>query len=215
MVWESLGVFCQTPSRLSCAFYWGVASVWPLYHKRLIGGVLQTWLSFLKVLPSPQRNSLLSLARWPVLLLPKFFHLRLMEATVFLGTFNAAETFWYPYPDLCLDTIISRFSADNSFRPYGLVFSSSCTVNCGTLYRPACAFPSHVQSIEFTTGGLQSSWRHISRMINGNRMHLRYILSLIAKGKNSYVNKVFMFIFNAFEKCLKTCFHFAIIGYCV
>uniref|UniRef100_A0A673YXS6 Tyrosine-protein kinase n=1 Tax=Salmo trutta TaxID=8032 RepID=A0A673YXS6_SALTR len=30
-------------------------------------------------------------------------------------------------------------------------------VNCGTLYRQVCAFPNHVQSVEFTTGGLQSS----------------------------------------------------------
>ena len=30
-----------------------------------------------------------------VLLVPNFFHLRMMEATVFLGTFNAAEMFWF------------------------------------------------------------------------------------------------------------------------
>jgi hypothetical protein len=29
--------------------------------------------------------------------------LRMMEATVFLGTFNAAEMFWYPSPDLFSD----------------------------------------------------------------------------------------------------------------
>ena len=34
-----------------------LAFVCPLYHKGLIGGVLQRWLSFWKVLPSPQRNS--------------------------------------------------------------------------------------------------------------------------------------------------------------
>ena len=28
-----LSAFWQTPTRLSCAFYWGVASVWPLYQK--------------------------------------------------------------------------------------------------------------------------------------------------------------------------------------
>ena len=51
--------------------------------------------------PSPR---LLSLAGWQalarVLVVPNFFHLRMMEATVFLGTFNAAELFWYPSPDL-------------------------------------------------------------------------------------------------------------------
>ena len=35
--------------------------------------------------------------------------------------------------------------------PPGLVFALTCTVNCGTLYRQVCAFPNHVQSIEFTT----------------------------------------------------------------
>jgi hypothetical protein len=27
--------------------------------------------------------------------------------------------------------------------PHGLVFSLTCTVNCGTLYRQVCAFPIH------------------------------------------------------------------------
>ena len=53
-------------------------------------------------------------------------------------------------------------------RPHGLVFALTCAVNCG-------AFPNHVQSIELTTGGLQSSCRNISRMINGNMMHLSSI----------------------------------------
>jgi hypothetical protein len=38
-----------------------------------------------------------------------------MEATVYLGTFNAAEKFWYLSPDLCLNTILSQSSMDNSF----------------------------------------------------------------------------------------------------
>jgi hypothetical protein len=62
---------------------------------------------------------LLNLAGRPalrrVLMVPNSFHLRLMEATVFLGNFNAAEMFWYPFPDLCLDTILSQSSTDNSF----------------------------------------------------------------------------------------------------
>ena len=40
-----LGAIWQTPSVRSCVFYWGMASIWPLYHKGLIGGVLQRWLS--------------------------------------------------------------------------------------------------------------------------------------------------------------------------
>ena len=47
-----------------------------------------------------------------VLLVPNVFHLRMMEATVFLGTFNAAEMFWYPFPDLCLDTIDTKNFSD-------------------------------------------------------------------------------------------------------
>jgi hypothetical protein len=44
------------------------------------------------------------------------------------------------------------------------------------------AFPNHVQSIEFTTGGLQSGSKNISRMINENRRHLS---SISSKGKGS------------------------------
>ena len=39
----------------------------------------------------------------------------MLEATVFLGTFNAAETFSYTSSDLYLDTILSQSSTDNSF----------------------------------------------------------------------------------------------------
>ena len=39
----------------------------------------------------------------------------MIDATVFLGTFYAAEMFWYPSPVLCLDTILSRSSMDSSF----------------------------------------------------------------------------------------------------
>ena len=116
-----------------------------------------------------------------------------------LGDLNAADIFWYLSPDLCLDTILSRSSADNSFDLMAWFLALTCTVNCGTLNRQVCAFPHHVQSVGFTTGGLQSSCRNISRMINGNRMHLSKMLSLIAKGLNTYVKKVFLFLmFNAF-----------------
>jgi hypothetical protein len=81
----------------------------------------------------------------------------MMEANVFLGTFNAAEMFWYLSPDLCLDTILyGQF-----IWPHILVFALTYTVNCGTLYRQVWAVPNHVQSIEFTTCGLQSSCRNI------------------------------------------------------
>ena len=50
-----------------------------------------------------------------VLVVLNFFHLRMMEATVLIGTFKAAEIFLYPSPDLFLKTILSRRSTDNSF----------------------------------------------------------------------------------------------------
>jgi hypothetical protein len=133
MIWESLGAFWQTPSRLSCAFYWGVASIWPLYHKGLmvvllegsqspeeLSSSIRVIIGFLVTsLTKALLPQLLSLARRPaqgrVLVVPNFFHWRMMETTVFLGTFNAADIFWYPSPDLCLDTILSRRSTDNSF----------------------------------------------------------------------------------------------------
>ena len=38
----------------------------------------------------------------------------MMEATGLIRTFDAAQIIWYPSPDLCLDTILSRRSTDNS-----------------------------------------------------------------------------------------------------
>ena len=48
-------------------------------------------------------------------------------------------------------------------RPYSLIFALTFTVNCGTLYRQVCAFPNHVQSIDFTTGGLQSRSQYLCK----------------------------------------------------
>jgi hypothetical protein len=121
-----------------------------------------------------------------------------------LGTFNSAEII-YPSPDLCIETILSLSPTDNSLGLMACFFALTCTVNCGTLYRQVCAFPNHVKSIEFTTGGLQWSCRNISRMINGNRMHLRSISSLIANGLNTYVNKVFLFLANIYKKLFLLC----------
>ena len=50
-----------------------------------------------------------------VLVVPNLFHLRMMEATVSFGTFNAAGMFWYSSQYLCLDAILSQSSNDNSF----------------------------------------------------------------------------------------------------
>jgi hypothetical protein len=133
-------------------------------------------------------------------MVPNFFHLSMIEATVFLGIFNAAEMCWYPFPDLCLDTILST---DNSFNLFAwcLLLHALSTVRC-FLYRQVCAFPNHVQSIDFTAGGLQSRCMNFSRMLIGNRIHLSSILSHRAKGLNTYVNQVFLF-FYTFPKMSK------------
>ena len=103
--------------------------------------------------------------------------------------------FLYPSRDLCLDTILSLRSTSKSFDLMAWFFLWNARSTVGPYKREVCAFPNHVQSIEFITGGLQSSCRNISRMINGNWIYLISILSLIAKGLIAYVNKVFKFFY--------------------
>jgi hypothetical protein len=66
-----------------------------------------------------------------VLVVPNFFHLRMMEATVFLGDLQCCRHFWCPSLDLCLDTILSRSSTDNSFDliETDVCLSKSCPIN--------------------------------------------------------------------------------------
>ena len=211
----------------------GFLQTWPLAFRPMssilvssdqrILFLLQRWLFFWKVLPSPQRNSIrvnirflvttltkallprvFSLAGRPalgrVLVVPNFFHLRMMEGGhCVLGDLQCCINVLVPFPR-CVPRHNPVSELYEQFLwPHGLVFALTCTVNCGIIDR--CAFPSHVQSIEFTTGELQSSCRNISWMINGNRMCLSSISSLIVKGLNTYVNKVSVFdFFYAFAK---------------
>jgi hypothetical protein len=92
----------------------------------------------------------------------------MMEATVFLGSFNAAVIFWYSSTHLFLDTILSRNSTDNSVDlmvwfllwhalsavvPYidGCVhLSKSCPINW--IYHTGCTgaqFESHSKGSEY------------------------------------------------------------------
>ncbi len=63
-------------------------------------------------------NQLLSLARRPalgrVLVVPNFFHIRMMEGHCAHWDLICCRNFSVPFPDLCLDTILSRRSTDNS-----------------------------------------------------------------------------------------------------
>ena len=97
-------------------------------------------------------------------------------------------------------------STDNSFDFMFWFLLWHALSTAGPYIRQVCAFSKHAQIIEFTTGGLQSSCRNISRMINGNRMHLRSISTLIAK-----VSVCFL---NICKKNLKTFFRFVIMWYC-
>ena len=87
-----------------------MAFIWPLYHKGLVVllefspiSIEELWSSvrvtivFLVIfLISPIAQFGLAANSERVFVIPNFFHLRMMEATVFLGTFKAAELFWFP-----------------------------------------------------------------------------------------------------------------------
>ena len=113
-----------------------------------------------------------------VLDVPNIFHLRMMATTVF-GDLQCCRNVLVPFPRSVPqhNPVLELYG--HYLWPHVLIFALACTVNCGTIYGQVCAFPNHVQSIEFTTGVLQSSCRNISRMVNGNRMHLSSILSRI------------------------------------
>jgi hypothetical protein len=86
---------------------------------------------------------------------------------------------WYPSPDLCLNTILSRSSMDNSFglMTWFLLWHAQSTVGP---YIDRCV---HFQIIynQFNLPQVDlSSCRNISMMINGNMMHLSSISSRIA-----------------------------------
>lgn len=76
-----------------------------------------------------------------------------------------------------------------------LVCALTCTVNYRTICRQVCAIPNQVQSTEFTTSGLQLSCRNIPGMFSGNRMHLRSVLSFMAKAVNTCIHLISSFLF--------------------
>jgi hypothetical protein len=138
----------------------------PCFTIGMVPGFLQTWCLAFKpkssiLVSSDQRilelchewpsgswsPRLLSLARRPALG-RGLHHFRMMEATVFLGTFNVETNFfWYLSPDLCLDTILSRSSTDNSFNlmAWFLLWYSLSTVGP---YIDRCA-PFQIMSNQF------------------------------------------------------------------
>ena len=116
------------------------------------------------------------------------------------------HTFFCTLPQICSSRQSCLEGLQTIPLTLSLVCALTCTVNCGALYRQVCAFPNHVQSTEFTTGGLQLSYRNISRMISGHRMQLSSILSFMAKAVNTYEHVISFFILNTFAKKKKKTF---------
>ena len=73
----------------------------PIFTEELWSYVRVTIGFLVTSLTKALQARLLSLAGRPalgrVLVVPNFFHLRMMEATVFLGTFHAADIFFVPF----------------------------------------------------------------------------------------------------------------------
>ena len=93
-----------------------------------------------------------------------------------LGDLQCCWQFLVPFPRSVPQHNPASELNGQSLRPHGLFFALTLYLDSyRQLYTQVCTFPNHVQSIEFTTGGLQSSCRNVSRMINGNRMHLSSI----------------------------------------
>lgn len=108
-----------------------------------------------------------------------------------ISLYTAALIFPSTRTDLCLDTtpvsVFRKFLGFHSF-----LCALTCTVDYEALCWQLCAFPNHVQSAEFTTGGHGSSCRNIWQMISGNKMHLTSILSNILAWISSKPFSVFM-----------------------
>ena len=75
-----------------------------------------------------------------------------MEATVLLETFNSAERLCSA-PLICASTQSCLWALQAVPKPHGLVFALISIATYESLYRQVCAFPNHVQSWKFSTGG--------------------------------------------------------------
>ena len=129
---------------------------------------------------------LLSLAGQPALgrasVVPNFFHLRMMEATVFLGTFNAAEMFG-TVPHICALSQL-RLGALRTI----LLWHALSTVGP---YIDRC-LPFQIMSNQLCLSQVDSN--QVVETFQGWSMETGCsTLSLRAKGLNTYVNKLFLF----------------------
>ena len=140
---ESFRCFFVNSKRPFMCLSWGEAYVWPLCVAVMVvllevspistqdlRSSARVTIGFLS--PFLPRPFLLDCSVWParpalgrVLVVPNFFHLRIMVATVRFGTFNWAKLFVLPSPNLCLGR--------QFFLPHGLVFALIWIVSCETL----------------------------------------------------------------------------------
>ena len=89
---------------------------YPISTEELRSSVRETIRFLITSLTKALLSQLLSLAGCPALgRVLVVQHILSLRMTVFLGTFKVADIFWYPSPDLCLVTILSWSSTDNSF----------------------------------------------------------------------------------------------------
>ena len=119
-------------------------------------GSIRVTIGFLVTSPMPFSPDCFYLARRPVrgrvLVVPNFFHLRMMEATVFLDL-QCCRNVLVPFP-----RSVSRHNPVSG--PLRTIPSTLWLGFCSDMHcqlwdlRQVCAFPNHVESIEFTTGGL-------------------------------------------------------------
>ncbi|KAK3570858.1 hypothetical protein QTP86_029193, partial [Hemibagrus guttatus] len=101
MLWGSLGTYLRTAGLLLLSLL-----ILSQLTKHSLMLAIDYWLAYWTSqaitarLDSAERNcTSAQAAGQPALVVPKFFHLRMMEATLLIGTFNAADIFLYPSPD--------------------------------------------------------------------------------------------------------------------
>ncbi len=105
------------------------------------------------------------------------------------------QKFFYTLPQICasIQSCLGGLQTIPWTSWLGLCSDMQLTV--GPFIDRCVPFQIMSNQTEFTTGGLQSSSRNISRMISGNRMHLSSILSVMEKAVNTYVHVIFSFFF--------------------
>ena len=163
MVWKFLGAFWQTPNGLSCAFYWIVASIWPLYHKRPDWWSAAEMVVLLEGSPISTEELCSSLSDHRVLghlpdqgLSSHFAQFgqaasskKILGGSKLLSFKNDGGHCVIGDLQWCRNVLVSCSRSvpwhnpvselyGQFLRPHGLVFALTCTVNFGTLYIFRC-----------------------------------------------------------------------------